>query len=58
MSDIPDGVDFKTAQMAVAWEIAKKSFTNPAVSGTERAKQLIELFNQAYYGIVRDPKKE
>ena len=60
MSDIPDGAARNVAQMAIAWEIAKdamgyiKSTRGGKVeTDTGRVEVFTELFNQAYYALLR-----
>jgi hypothetical protein len=59
MADIPDGADLGVAKAAVAWEIAKRSFTKKTKWTTkQQAEELIKVFNQVYYGIFQEPKDE
>jgi hypothetical protein len=65
MSVIPDGADSTVAKMAIAWEIAKDAMGwardaqgNQIESHTERVDVFTELFNKAFYSLMKGPDKK
>lgn len=60
MSDIPDGVDYTTAQIAIAWEMVKISFDGQVgfsrLSDEDRVKRMLALYAKAIQG-VQNPSK-
>ena len=62
MSDIPDGATTAVARVAIAWEIAKDAMKfakstrgGKATIDTGRVDIFTELFNQAYYALLKKP---
>ena len=59
MADIPDGLDATGIRMAIAWEIAKKGYEHAGPGAPEqRVEMLVNLFNQAYHGLRKEPKQD
>jgi hypothetical protein len=65
MSDIPDGANISVAQMALAWEIAKDAmkYTKHSRGGAAendkgRVDIFVELFNRAYFSLLKEPKED
>lgn len=62
MSDIPDGVDYNTALVAIAWEMVKSSIHAKTIfakaSPEERIKIMLALYAKAILGVENPTEVE